>query len=144
MCIRDRYYRAHTPFTGRTAGWKAAIVLKYRLRMTWTEPWRSGPVRKSLIKRRIFPLALMFGVGLLFACVGRNAYGDPGAPTITQQPQGRSVLEGSNFTFSVTASGTAPLSYQWRFNGTNLASATSAQLAFTPVALSNAGLYQVV
>jgi hypothetical protein len=66
-----------------------------------------------------------------------------GAPTITQQPQGRSVLEGSNFTFR-SPRRNRPVSYQWRFNGTNLASATSAQLAFTPVALSNAGLYQVV
>src|SRR5207249_578908 len=37
------------------------------------------------------------------------------APTITAQPLGRSVGYGSNTILSVTATGTAPFSYQWRF-----------------------------
>jgi hypothetical protein len=47
-------------------------------------------------------------------------------PTITTQPQSRSVSAGQTATFSVAASGTAPLSYQWLRNGTALAGATSA------------------
>jgi hypothetical protein len=39
---------------------------------------------------------------------------------ITSQPQSQIVLPGANVTFSVTATGPAPLSYQWQFNGTNL------------------------
>jgi Leucine-rich repeat (LRR) protein len=41
-------------------------------------------------------------------------------PSISAQPQSLVVLVGSNVTFTVGASGTAPLSYQWRSNGTNL------------------------
>src|ERR1019366_8014598 len=42
-------------------------------------------------------------------------------PSIVTQPQSQTVGVGSNVTFTVTASGTAPLSYQWRLNGTNIA-----------------------
>ncbi|MBS0579286.1 MAG: hypothetical protein JSR36_08500 [Proteobacteria bacterium] len=48
------------------------------------------------------------------------------APTITTQPANRSVTSGSTTTFTVVASGTAPLSYQWRKNGTAIGGATSA------------------
>jgi len=41
-------------------------------------------------------------------------------PVITTQPTNQIVLSGGNATFSVMATGTAWLSYQWRFNGTNL------------------------
>lgn len=45
-------------------------------------------------------------------------------PTITNEPSGLVVNQGANATFTVGASGAAPLSYQWRFEGTNLAGAT--------------------
>ena len=68
----------------------------------------------------------------------------PGVPpAITAHPQSRTVRAGSNVTFSVTASGTAPLSYQWRFNGGNLANATNDALALPSVATNHAGLYSV-
>src|SRR4029079_2164505 len=40
-------------------------------------------------------------------------------------------------------SGTPPLSYQWLYNGTNLAGATSAALTLTNVQFANAGNYSV-
>jgi parallel beta-helix repeat protein len=40
------------------------------------------------------------------------------APSITQQPQNRAVTQGQTATFTVSAAGTAPLSYQWKKNGT--------------------------
>jgi hypothetical protein len=47
-------------------------------------------------------------------------------PTITTQPQSLTVTVGSTATFSVVATGTAPLSYQWSKNGTAISGATSA------------------
>ncbi|MFM7430483.1 MAG: PQQ-dependent sugar dehydrogenase, partial [Flammeovirgaceae bacterium] len=41
------------------------------------------------------------------------------APSIIQQPTSLSVSVGQSATFSVTASGTAPLAYQWQKNGVN-------------------------
>jgi len=54
-------------------------------------------------------------------------------PAITSQPLGQTVLVGTAVTLSVTATGTAPLSYQWRFKGADIAGATSATLRFNDV-----------
>ena len=43
--------------------------------------------------------------------------------------------------FTVAASGTEPLSYQWQFNGADLAGATSTMLSLTNIALAQAGSY---
>ncbi|HEY0768503.1 MAG TPA: PQQ-binding-like beta-propeller repeat protein, partial [Steroidobacteraceae bacterium] len=48
------------------------------------------------------------------------------APSITSQPSDASITAGQTASFSVVASGTAPLSYQWQKNGTAIAGATSA------------------
>ena len=42
----------------------------------------------------------------------------PVPPSITTQPSSQTVTAGQTATFAVTASGTAPLSYQWQKNGT--------------------------
>ncbi len=47
------------------------------------------------------------------------------APSITGQPSGQSVTAGQTATFTVTASGTAPLTYQWSKNGTVISGATA-------------------
>jgi len=65
-------------------------------------------------------------------------------PTITGQPQGQTIIAGANALFSVTATGTAPLSYQWRINGTNLAGATSGVYTRTNAQPVDAGSYSVV
>ena len=44
---------------------------------------------------------------------------------ITQQPLNRSVETGQMASFSVAATGTAPLSYQWRKNGVTISGATA-------------------
>ena len=41
-------------------------------------------------------------------------------PSVTTQPASQTNLAGTNVSFSVTAGGTGPFSYQWQFNGTNL------------------------
>src|SRR5438552_8947981 len=46
------------------------------------------------------------------------------APSITTQPSSQVVIAGSSYTFSVSATGTPPLAFQWRFNGSNLAGQT--------------------
>src|SRR5262249_46497588 len=48
-----------------------------------------------------------------------------GPPSITTQPSDRTVNLGATATFSVVATGTAPLSYQWQKNQVNIAGATS-------------------
>lgn len=47
------------------------------------------------------------------------------APTITTQPASQTVIAGQTATFTVAATGTAPLTYQWRKNGAAISGATS-------------------
>ena len=68
----------------------------------------------------------------------------PAPPAITSQPQGRVVSLGSSATFSVGASGAAPLSYQWRFEGANLSGATISSYTRPSVQPSHEGDYSVV
>ena len=65
-------------------------------------------------------------------------------PTITAQPQSRTNYFGTLATFSVGATGTEPLSYQWLKGGTNLAAGTDALLTLTNVGRRDDGLYSVL
>lgn len=62
---------------------------------------------------------------------------------ITQQPINQMVNEGVNANFSVTATGTGPVSYQWYFNDQPLTGATSAQLNLAATSSANSGQYHV-
>jgi uncharacterized repeat protein (TIGR01451 family) len=64
-------------------------------------------------------------------------------PTILVQPESQTPINGESISFSVTAIGTEPLSYQWSRNGVPLAGATNSSLAFNPVTSSDAGDYTV-
>ena len=64
-------------------------------------------------------------------------------PGIVNQPTNVSALVGNNVSFAVTVSGSAPLSYQWKLNGTNLANATNVSLPLLNVQLADAGNYFV-
>ncbi len=66
------------------------------------------------------------------------------APGILVQPQSQTVAKGENATFTVTANGTQPLSYQWRFNGGNLAGATTTSYTRFNAQTNDAGQYSVV
>jgi hypothetical protein len=65
-------------------------------------------------------------------------------PAITQSPQSLSVLTKSKVTFTFTATGTSPLDFRWRKNGSNLAGETNVSLVLSNVALGDAGDYVVV
>lgn len=72
------------------------------------------------------------------------------APGISGQPSPVTVLVGQNASFSVNATGTAPLSYQWwkdssaLSDGGAISGATSNILTLTGVQLTNLGNYSVI
>jgi hypothetical protein len=68
----------------------------------------------------------------------------PVAPAITLQPQSLVVSTGATVNFSTAATGSEPLSFEWRFNGLPIAGATGASLALTNVQVGSAGAYTVV
>ena len=91
----------------------------------------------------------------LTACGGSSSSGDSGgatdtpltptAPTITTQPAAQSVTAGQTASFTVEASGTAPLTYQWQKNSTDISGATSATYTTPATAIGDNGAqYSVV
>jgi hypothetical protein len=74
-------------------------------------------------------------------------YGVPAstAPSITTQPASVTAYTNiASVTFSVSASGSLPLYYQWRFNSNTLSGATGSTYTITNPVLSQAGYYDVV
>ena len=95
--------------------------------------------------------------GIRFRAVATNASGSaasaavalivtssPVAPTITTQPANVASGERQNATFTVSATGTAPLTYQWRRDGTAIPGAVYSTLHITDVQPDHAGSYSVV
>ena len=66
------------------------------------------------------------------------------APVITTQPDSLAVLAGGSAAFRVVATGTPPLRYQWKLNGTNIPGALSSELRLSNLKATQAGPYQVV
>ena len=85
---------------------------------------------------------------LLLSDVGPVYLGGPGsgptAPSITTQPQSQTVNIGASVTFSVVATGTGPLSYQWKKNTVDIGGATSDSYTISSVQPTDAGSYTVV
>ncbi len=64
-------------------------------------------------------------------------------PAITTQPASVTVNSGGSASFSVVATGTAPLSYQWLFNASAIAGATSDTYNLSSATSAQAGTYTV-
>jgi len=95
---------------------------------------------------RLNVLGLLLPLGLsLSACGGGDAASvSAAAPAITAQPAAQSIAVGATATFSVTASGTAPLSYQWQRNGAAITGAAASSYSTPAAALTDNGAAFVV
>jgi hypothetical protein len=107
-------------------------------------------------KYGLFFLVVLLGSLSLSGCVAlassgggpssnAKVNGASSSPSITTQPVSADVTAGQTATFSVTATGTAPLSYQWQKNGTAISGATSSTYTTPPTTASdNRALFTVV
>jgi hypothetical protein len=90
------------------------------------------------------PFALGLAASLLLvACGGGNggmaSSSTTSAPAITIQPSDQSVSAGQSATFTVTAAGAAPLSYQWQKNASPIAGAISPSYTTAVTAVGDSG-----
>ena len=101
----------------------------------------------SICKRIVPALATGFMAIALTACGGGGSSSDsagggtttppvvvPIAPTISAPPDNQSVVAGKTATFSVQASGSGTLSYQWKKNGTDIPTNATSSSYTTPAA----------
>lgn len=71
-------------------------------------------------------------------------YSNTNAPAITSQPANQTVPQGQSASFTVSASGATPLTYQWQKNGVNISGANSATYTINNAQQANAGQYKCV
>ena len=101
-----------------------------------------------LVRRTNFPFlfAASLAACLQTGCVGltgsgsqSNGSGNPVLPSLTAQPASANVNVGQTATFSVTATGTAPIAYQWQKNSANIAGANVASYTTPATTMADNG-----
>jgi hypothetical protein len=141
-----------------TAGQAASISVTATGTAPLTYQWRKDGVALSGATSATFTLATTSASDAgTYSVVVTNSAGSvtssgvaltvnaaPVPPAITVQPVASTVTTGQAVTFSVTATGTAPLAYQWRKDGIALSGATSATFTLTTTSAGDAGTYSVV
>ena len=66
------------------------------------------------------------------------------APSITEQPDNLSILEGDAASFTVSVNGTAPFDYQWQKDGTDIAGANANTFSISNTSTNDAAVYRVI
>jgi len=124
--LRGVYFRGNIPSVGSDVFAGDTHATSYYL------PWTTGWIAGGTLGGR--PTAV---------------WDVPAPPAITSQPVSRTNVTDTTATFTVTATGTAPLAYQWRFNNTNLADGgpisgvSTTNLSIASVQTMHAGSYSV-
>jgi Immunoglobulin I-set domain len=100
--------------------------------------------RRSMNLQRLMRALCVLTVSLILADCGMGGSqagkgGSAIAPTIATQPGNQTVTAGQTATFSVTAAGTAPLTYQWQKGSAAINGATSASYTTSATATSDSG-----
>jgi hypothetical protein len=78
------------------------------------------------------------GLGYTFVAPATNV-----RPTIVSAPANLGVTNGSRIVLASAAVGTAPLNYQWMFNGTNIPGATNATYIIAAANAAKTGSYTI-
>lgn len=73
---------------------------------------------------------------------GGNAGGTP--PTIVSQSPNQTTIEGHTLTLNVSAAGSQPLIYRWRFNSNNIPGGGDGHLVLENITTNQAGLYKAL
>jgi len=148
-------------FTGTPASGPSPLTVQFTdtsagLPTSWTWTFGDGATSTAQNPSHMYASAGSFTVVLIASnSLGSNTVTQTGyiavssggsatPPSITTQPSNVTVNPGQSVAFTITASGTAPLTYQWQKNTTNIAGATAATYTITSVASGDAGSYRCV
>src|ERR1051326_2458289 len=147
--------RRRSPSNRRVRSWSRARTRTFRRSLTARRRWVfngtaiSGATTTAYARTNaqssdagIYTVAISNVAGTVTSSNATLTVNVP--PAITAQPQSQTLNVGISARFSVAASGTPPLSYQWRFNDTNIAGATASVLTLPSVQAKDGGNYSVI
>jgi len=139
-----------TVTAGQTATFSVTATGTAPLSYQWQK--NGAPIAGATATTYTTPATTTSDNGSTFRCVVSNSAGSvtsnsatlavnaaPVAPSITTHPSSVTVTAGQTATFTVSATGTAPLSYQWQKNGTNISGATSSNYTTPATTTSDNG-----
>ncbi len=114
--------------------------------------WRrnGGAIAGATASTYITPTLTLADTGVVYSVVVTNGAGsvtsgnatitvNPQPVALTAQPAGAAVTAGQTASFSAAATGSAPISYQWRRNGVAIAGATAASYTTPATAVADNG-----
>jgi poly(3-hydroxybutyrate) depolymerase len=133
-------------FSGCPASFRVAATGDQPLHYQWqkngvdipgaTENWYTTPTTTLADSRAMFRAIVSNDAGTVTSAAATlTVNAAPADPRITTQPMDQTVIAGQPVDLTVTATGTEPLTYQWRKNGTDITGATDDSLilpAITP------------
>ena len=142
-----------TVYVGQTATFTVAATGTSPLTYQWEEmpgaAWIAIPGETNTSYTT--PLVTAADDGTSFRCIVTNGDGTatsgpgvltvlaPSMPVVITHPSNQTVCEGSTATFSVVATDTVPLSYQWQENGVDIPGATGTSYTTLPAPLGDSG-----
>lgn len=132
------------PDLPETNGLVPAILVE-RVRYSASTPWAAGADGYGLTLQRIVNTS--YGNDptnwVVAAPTPGSDFVGGTAPAITSQPGNLLIVQGTNVMLSATATGTAPLRYQWYYNGLPINGANASVYGITNVQLSAEGVYNI-
>lgn len=122
---------------------------------TFTYQWRKNTVNIGGATSPSYTIpAVVAGDAANYDCVVTNTCGTATsaaatltvsvAPSITSSPTGGTVCAGQSFNFTVAATGTATLGYQWRKNAVDIGGATGTSYFIASATGADSGAYDCV
>src|ERR1700747_345175 len=104
---------------------------------SWKQGSSSNSNRNKNALFAILPVSILLALcALLSACAGTSS-APATVPVITAQPANATVTVGQTATFTVAATGTAPLSYQWTKNGMSVGTNSATYSTAAPTSADN-------
>ncbi|RYG58867.1 glucose dehydrogenase, partial [bacterium] len=127
-------------FTDYCSGWIYTLDTQSRAVTRFASDLEQFPV-----DLKVGPDGSLYYIAHGFGAIYRISYTLQTAPQITAQPQNQTAPIGGSATFTIGATGSAPLRFQWQRNGENISGATSSTYTASNVpATYNGSLYRVV
>jgi len=108
--------------------------------VTWTA---RNPGTSNTLRGVTYGLGHFVAVGVA-GTIAISTDETPPAITVPPQPASTSIPQGSNITYSVTATGAPTLTYQWQLNGRNISGANSSTYNLVNAQVKQSGTYTVV
>jgi hypothetical protein len=146
--------------TADHGNWSGTTPISYQWQRDGTNLFDPPAVSGTNSPTLVFSTARVTDAGTYY-CIVSNVVGPVTSPaatltvitvpmTITTQPTNRTVIVGANATFTVSATGSAPISYQWQRDGTNVladsvvSGAQLPTLSFTGARTNDSGVYYCI